>query len=409
MSGKRHYLKFEPLGVVGIISPWNYPFSIPVMTMLMALTAGNTIILKPSEKSPLIGLKIAELFQQAGFPDHTVSVVTGGGQTGQELSGHNLGRLIFTGSVASGIKVINNTAPNLTPLTLELGGKDPAIVLPDAPIERTAQGIAWGAFTNAGQACASIERLYLVRGGNSQAILDRVVEIAAELKVGDPLLPTTEMGPLIDVQQFDHVISQVEQAISLGAKVLCGAAQLTVGELDANSSDKKLGGYFYRPTVITDVSADMKVVQEETFGPVLPVIMVDSIEEAIGLANQSTYGLTASVWSKNIKQAELIADRLEVGSVFINDCLYTHALPELPWTGLKKSGFGCSHSRFGLLDLVSKKQVSVDSALPWHRLWWYPYGPAKFKVARSGLQVLHDLKLTALIEFVSNIVKIKWW
>ncbi len=337
MLGKKHWLKFEPLGVVGIISPWNYPFSIPVMTMLMALAAGNTVILKPSEKSPLIGLKIAELFRQAGFPEHVVTVVTGDGQSGQELAGQDLGRLIFTGSIATGIKVINSTAPNITPLTLELGGKDPAIVLPDAPIERTAHGIAWGAFTNAGQACASIERLYLVRGGNSQAILDRLVEIASKLKVGDPLLPTTQIGPLIDVQQFDHVVTQVEQAIALGAKVLCGASTPVFDQSDSASAGKKISGYFYLPTIITDVSPDMKIMAEETFGPVLPVTIVDSVEKAISLANQSKYALTASVWSSNIQHAQKIADKLEAGSVLINDCLYTHALPELPWGGLKKA------------------------------------------------------------------------
>ena len=271
LMGKRHLLKFEPLGVIGIIAPWNYPFAIPVSTILMVLVAGNTVVLKPSEKSPLTGLKIGELFRQAGFPENTVTIITGDSQAGQTLSNLDLARLIFTGSLKSGEKVMANAASHITPLTLELGGKDGAIVLPDAPIERTAQAIVWGAFTNAGQACASIERLYLVRGGNSQAILNKIVELASSLKIGDPLLPDTEIGPLIDVQQYDHVVLQVEEAISLGAKVLCGAGKLSNLDLNAgqkaseNTATKKLAGYFYQPTVIADLSPKMKILSEETF------------------------------------------------------------------------------------------------------------------------------------------------
>ena len=408
MFGKRHYLKFEPAGVIGIISPWNYPFSIPVMTILMALATGNTVILKPSEKSPFIGLKIGELFREAGFPENVVTIISGAGEAGQAIANLDLARLVFTGSVASGQKVMQAAASSLTPLTLELGGKDAAIILPDATVERTARALIWGAFTNAGQACASIERLYLVRGGNSETILNRMVELASKLKIGDPLLETTEVGPLIDVQQYDHVVNQVEEAIAGGAKVLCGAGKLS--SLVLNTIDgKKLAGYFYQPTIITNVSHDMKIMQDETFGPVLPVVTVDSPEEAIALANNSKFGLTASVWSVDLDKAQTIAAKLETGSVFINDCLYTHARPELPWGGLKKSGFGCSHSQFGLLDLVNIKQIAMDTS-PWHRLWWYPYGATKLKAARIGLQLLHDKqqnKLAKLFEFISSLLRLK--
>ncbi len=409
MFGKRHYLHFEPLGVVGVISPWNYPFSIPVMTMLMALAAGNTVILKPSEKTPLVGLKIGELFSQAGFPENVVTIITGAGETGAQMAALKFARLIFTGSVNTGMKIINASAPNITPLTLELGGKDAAIVLPDAPLERTARALVWGAFTNAGQACASIERVYLVRGSNTEALITKIVEFANQLKAADPMRETTEIGPLIDVQQFDHVVQQVQQAVLAGAKVLCGGEKLTA--LEAGMREQGLRGYYYRPTVLTDVNHSMDIMREETFGPILPIMVVDSTDEAIALANDSVYGLTASVWSANIQQAQKIANKLLVGTVFINDCLYSHVVTQLPWGGLKKSGFGRSHSDFGLLDLVNVKHISVDS-LPWMpRLWWYPYHASKLKATISGLEFLYaktiDRKLSSLWGFLTNMFKTK--
>ncbi len=409
LFGKTHYLQFEPVGVVGIISPWNYPFSIPVMTILMALAAGNTVILKPSEKTPLVGLKIAELFQQAGFSENVVTVISGDGEIGKELSALPLDRLIFTGSVATGEKVLNTVAPNITPVSLELGGKDAAIVLADAPVERTARAIVWGAFTNAGQACASIERLYLVRGKNSDALLNRIIELTSQLKVGNPLLETTDVGPLIDVQQFDRIVEQVEQADSAGAEILCGGENLA--HLGSALKEKGLTGYYYQPTVLTNVNHNMKIMQEESFGPVLPVMVVDSVDEAIKLANDSIYGLSASIWSKNLSQAEKIAGRLEVGTVFINDSLYSHAATDLPWGGIKKSGIGRSHSYFGLLDLVNVKNINVDSALWFSRLWWYPYHSAKLKVICSGFELLYGKKISnkmgAFLDFIANLFRSK--
>ncbi len=384
--GKKHYLQYEALGVIGIISPWNYPFSIPVMTMLMALTAGNTIILKPSEKTPLVGLRIGELFKEAGFPEGVVTVISGGAEAGEQLAKADLARLIFTGSVNTGVKVINAAAPNVTPLSLELGGKDAAIVLPDAPIERTAQAITWGAFTNAGQACASIERVYIVRGGNSDLLIKRIVQLVGQLKVGDPLLESTEIGPLIDVQQFDHVVNLIEQAVSAGAKILCGGEKLSSPEL----RDKGLTGYFYQPTVLTDVDHTMKIMQEETFGPALPIMIVDSAEEAIRLTNKSHFALTASVWSAYLSRAKSIATKIQAGTVFINDCLYSHAVAELPWGGLKKSGFGRSHSTLGWLDLVNIKHVSVDTLSWLPRLWWYPYHSSKLKTVKYGFEYMYN-------------------
>ncbi|HEY9784051.1 MAG TPA: aldehyde dehydrogenase family protein [Candidatus Obscuribacterales bacterium] len=397
LSSKQSIITFEPLGVVGIIAPWNYPFAIPMMTMLMAVMTGNTVVLKPSEKSPLIGIKIGELFEQAGFPKGVVSVVTGDRTTGAALSNCRLAKLVFTGSVEGGSKVMAQAAPNLTPLTLELGGKDPAIVLPDAPLEWTARGITWGAFTNAGQACASIERLYILKGKNNQKLIDKIVEYTKSLKLGNPADPTVDVGPLIDEIQLEKVIDHVEQAREMGATVIAGG----------NRRDD-LGGFFFEPTVLVNVNHNMDIMRRESFGPVLPIMIVETEDEAVELANDSEFGLTGSVWTKNLPRAEAIGRDLNVGTVLINDCLFSHASPQLPWGGLKKSGFGRSHSTFGLIDLVNIKHINLDAAGGPHRMWWFPYGQPRVKTVRGGLKFLHGSffgRIPGFFSFIFNMFR----
>ena len=378
MSTKQSILTFEPLGVIGVISPWNYPFAIPMMTIIMAVAAGNTVVLKPSERAPLIGIKIGELFEAAGFPKGVVEVVTGDRTTGELLTKCDLSRLIFTGSAEAGAKIMEQTAPRLIPLTLELGGKDPAIILPDAPVDWTARGIVWGAFTNAGQACASIERAYIVKGKNTQKLIDKIVEHTKALKVGNPAEQTTDVGPVIDETQLAKIEMQVQQAIDKGATVLSGGKR-----------NEDLGGFFFEPTVLLNVDASMEIMTKETFGPVLPITVVETEDEAVLKANDSDFGLTASVWSSNLAKAEGVARDLQVGTVFLNDCLVSHAMPQVPWGGLKKSGFGRGHSQFGLMDLVNIKHILIDSCGGPHRLWWYPYGPSRVKTAQGGIMFLH--------------------
>lgn len=395
LSSKQSLIIFEPLGVIGVIAPWNYPFSIPMMTILACVMVGNTVVLKPSEKSPLIGIKIGELFEKAGFPEGVVTVVTGDRTTGEQLSKSRLSKLIFTGSVEGGRKVMAQAAPNLTPLTLELGGKDPAIVLPDAPPDLTARGLTWGAFTNAGQACASIERAYIIKGKRTEKLIEQVVKHAKALKVGDPSDPTVEVGPLIDEIQLEKVIGQIEQAKAMGATVLTGGVRRD-----------DLGGFFLEPTVLTGVTHKMDIMMEETFGPTLPLLVVDTEDEAVELANDSEFGLTASVWGKNTARAEAVARDLNVGTVLINDCLFSHASPQLPWGGLKKSGFGRSHGTFGLIDLVNIKHINID--VPGSRMWWYPYGEARVKTARGGLKFLHGTffgRIKGCFQFIGNMFR----
>ena len=398
LTSKQSLVTFEPLGVIGVIAPWNYPFSIPMMTILMAVMLGNTVILKPSEKSPLVGIKIGELFEAAGFPKDVVTVVTGDRSTGAHLTKGRLSKLIFTGSVEGGSNVMAQLAPQLTPVTLELGGKDAAIVLPDAPIDWTAKGLVWGAFTNAGQACASIERLYLIKGKKTDQLLKRIIHHTKALVVGNPQEMTTDVGPLIDEIQLEKVISHVEEAKAAGAKIITGG----------NRRDD-LGGFFYEPTILTGVNHKMDIMQKESFGPVLPIMIVDTEDEAVELANDSEFGLAASVWGKNLPRAEAIARDLNVGTVLLNDCLFSHAAPQLPWGGLKKSGFGRSHSQFGLHDLCNIKHINIDSPSGADRVWWYPYGPSRVKLAKGGIGLLHGTfpvgKTRGLFNFLNNMFR----
>lgn len=398
LATKQSVITFEPLGVIGVIAPWNYPFSIPVMTILMAVACGNTVVLKPSEKSPMVGIKIGELFEKAGFPSGVLQVVTGDRSTGEHLTRCDLARIIFTGSVAAGSKIMAQAAPNITPVSLELGGKDAAIVLPDAPVDWTARGLVWGAFTNAGQACASIERVYIIKGKNTQKLIDKIVHYASTLKVGSPLDPTTDVGPVIDEGQLEIVEAHVNQAREMGAEILTGGKR-----------NDELGGFFYPPTVLTNVNHTMDIMTKESFGPVMPIMVVDTEDEAVARANDCDYGLCASVWAGGLTRAEAVARDLQVGTVLINDCLVSHAMPQVPWGGLKKSGFGRSHSHFGLMDLVNIKHISIDSSGGNHRIWWYPYGPTRVKTARGGLKFLHGTfplgKIKGLFIFIFNMFR----
>ncbi len=395
LSSKQSVIAFEPLGVIGIISPWNYPFSIPMMTILMAVMVGNTVVLKPSEKASLIGVKIGDLFKKADFPDGVVNVITGDANTGKYLSEERLARLIFTGSVSGGKKVMAQASENLISLTLELGGKDAAVVLPDAPVEWTAQGIVWGAFTNAGQACASIERVFVLKGKHTDAFLKALETETRKIKLGPATDPNTDVGPIIDEDQLKKIEDQVNAAVQDGATIVVGG-----------KSRPELGGYFFEPTLLTNVNTRMDIMKNETFGPVLPVMVIESEDEVVDLVNRSKYGLTASVWGKNLSRCEAIARDLEVGTVYINDCLFSHAQPQLPWGGMKASGFGRSHSKFGLMDLVNIKHISIDAPGGGPRMWWYPYTQARTKMLKGGLNLMHGssigARLKGLGDFISN-------
>lgn len=375
LPGKRAYNVYEPLGVIAVISPWNYPFSIPVSTMLSALAAGNAVVLKPSPKTALVAEAIMEVFKEAKFPDGLVSVVQGDRVEAERLINSSINRIMFTGSVPGGRAIAGLAAKKLLPCTLELGGKHAAIVLEDSDIDVVARPIVWGAFTNAGQACASIERMYVVRS-IAGPLIQRIAEQAKQLRLGDGMLPDTDVGPLIDESQLVRLKEQIDEAVAQGATIVAGGRER-----------RDLGGYFFEPTVISGCKQNMRVIREELFGPVLPVVEVDDEREAIALANDSDLGLGASVWSKNTARAERIARQIESGMVWVNDGLYTHISPDAPWGGIKNSGYGRMHSAAELRDLVYVKSIGINDQRA--QEWNYPYSRASIDYITGGVEFLH--------------------
>jgi acyl-CoA reductase-like NAD-dependent aldehyde dehydrogenase len=362
LMGRSSYEIYKPLGVIGIISPWNFPCATPLAEVVMALMAGNAVVLKPSELTPLTGLKIKEVLSQAGLDEGLLQVTTGDGSTGAALVGAGVDKIIFTGSVNTGKRVAEAAARYLIPVVLELGGKDPMIVLDDVDVVNAARGAVWGAFANCGQACASVERCY-VHESIAQQFLDAVVAETKRLRVGRATEPDIDIGPMMSERQLLTVERHVDEAVGKGATVLIG------GHRVQDSS-----GPFYQPTVLTSVTHEMTIMRNETFGPVLPIMTFKTDDEAVRLANDSLYGLTASVWTKNIDRGKRLAERIDAGTVMVNDVVYTHAIASTPWGGVKHSGMGHTHGRAGLLELVRAQHIHVNrwSFLP--DLWWFEYG-----------------------------------
>lgn len=359
---KKGRLVREPYGVIGIISPWNYPFSIPATETLAALAAGNAVILKPSEFTSSIALELAALLHAAGVPADIFQVVVGDGATGIAVVHSAIDKLVFTGSVATGKCIATAAAARLLPLVLELGGKDPMLVLDDADIDVASSAAVWGAFVNAGQACLSIERCYVHRS-LYEKFLAACVEKTNKLKIGHGEDRETDVGPLIHERQLQIVEFQVEDARSHGAKVLTGGIRFP-----------EIGKNFYRPTILADVTHGMRIMREETFGPVLPVMPFDTDDEAIQLANNSEYGLAASVWTRDKARGERIARRIQAGTVMVNDAISCFGISEAPHGGWKSSGIGRTHGRFGLEEMVRIKYLDSDLAPGMKKVWWYGYG-----------------------------------
>src|SRR5689334_13332135 len=355
------YIVYKPLGVVGIISPWNFPWATPLDEVVMALMAGNAVVVKPSELTPLTALKIADVFKQAQLPAGLLEIVTGDGSTGAALVEAGVDKIMFTGSVKTGKRVAGAAAKHLTPVVLELGGKDPMIVCADADLENAARAAIWGAFCNSGQACASIERCY-VHESVAEKFIDLVVQETRRLRQDKASSDAIDVGAMTNEQQLEIVEDHVSDAVERGARVRAGGHRLDNG-----------GGWFHQPTVMTNVDHSMKLMRDETFGPVLPIMTFKTDEEAVRLANDSIYGLTASVFTGDIARGKRLAEQVDAGTVMINEVVYTHAVAQTPWGGVKQSGYGRTHGRLGLLELVSAQHIHVNAMPRLADVWWFPY------------------------------------
>jgi aldehyde dehydrogenase (NAD+) len=346
-----NYTVREPLGVVGAITPWNSPLTLTVSKLAPALAAGNTIVVKPSEHTSRTILRLAQLAGEAGFPDGVVNVVTGfGAEAGAALVGdRRIAKISFTGSTATGSAIAAAAAARFIGCTLELGGKSPNIVFEDADVAGAALGVVAGIFAAAGQTCIAGSRVFAHRSVYDE-LVERVADRAARIKIGNPLDDGTELGPLAFEAQRDKVESYVRLGVDDGAKVVHGG----------HRPDTGLPGYFYAPTILTDVDNDMRVVREEIFGPVAAIMPFDTEDEVLRLANDTDYGLAAGVWTKSLARAHRMARRLDAGTVWINT--YRAMSPMSPRQGFKSSGAGVEHGLESMCEYTRLKSVWVNTS-----------------------------------------------
>jgi acyl-CoA reductase-like NAD-dependent aldehyde dehydrogenase len=376
VAGKRLLLRYRPLGLVGVIGPWNYPLTNSFGDCIPALAAGNSVILKPSEITPLTSLLLADGLRECGLPDDVLQVATGRGPTGEALV-DAVDMIMFTGSATTGRKVMARAAQTLTPVALELGGKDPMIVLSDADLERAANAALFYSMLNTGQTCISIERVY-VEAPVYDAFVAKVTEKARALRHGPPAGPgSVEVGSMTHGPQVDIVERHVEDARAKGARVLVGGHR------------EERPGHWFEPTVLADVDHRMAIMREETFGPTLPIMRVADADEAVRLANDSPYGLGAAVYTRDRARGEAIARRLESGSVCVNDALLNYFALELPMGGAKASGLGYRHGPGGIRKFTQHQALLV-SRLPFRRdLHMYPYRATTSRLLQRGIKLLY--------------------
>lgn len=377
LLGRSSKIIYQPFGVVVIIPAWNFPFSIPIGEAAMALMAGNTVIIKPSELTPITGLKIGEVFRLAGFPENVVQILSGDGRVGAALVEAAPDKIMFTGSVATGRKISAAAAKNLTPVVLELGGKDPMIVFDDANLELASSAAVWGAFCNSGQSCSSVERLY-VQAGAADKLTRLIIEKTRRLKQGTGDREDISIGAMSSEKQVQVVEGHVEKFRSAGAKIETGGKRALIE--NAHPDGQNL---FFEPTVITGAKNEMPPMQEETFGPTLPIAIFETEAEAIALANESEFGLTASVWTSDYARGRRVARRIEAGSVCVNEVLYTHGIGQTPWGGFKNSGRGRTHGAEGLMELVQPQHIHINRFALLPDAWWLPYSPEAVKTFRG--------------------------
>jgi succinate-semialdehyde dehydrogenase/glutarate-semialdehyde dehydrogenase len=382
---KRAWLRYEPIGVIGVVSPWNFPLGVPFTQIATAVASGNGVVVKPSELTPATGAWLEELFRRADAPEGLVRVVQGTGATlGAALVAHpGVGGVVFTGSTAVGRDVGRRAAERLVPAVLELGGKDPMLVLDDADLDRAVDGALWGAFTNCGQVCSGIERVYVERP-LFDPFVERLAERAGGLRLGHGGDPTTDLGPLIAEGQRLRVEALVADAVEHGAQIAHGGGR----------GDAGLPGWFHQPTVIIGEPPPSRIASEEIFGPVVTVVMMDNEPDGIRRANASRFGLGASVWTRDRSRARRVAAQLEAGSVWVNDHAYSYGVCQAPWGGRKESGHGRTHSKHGLYAMTHVKFTDADAGR-FRPPWWYPYSPEMLDGFRGVLGTLYRQGVSA--------------
>lgn len=373
LLGLSSQVEWRPFGVVGCITPWNYPFFLSFMAITPALFAGNTVILKPSEVTPQTGELLRDVLEP--LPPGVATVVQGGGDVGAALVAAPCDKICFIGSPGTGKKIAAAAAQHLTPVVMELGGKDPAIVCADADLDIAASGVLWGAFLNAGQTCAAIERAFVV-DSVADEFQDKLLAKLAKLRQGEG---DADVGSLTFDRQLDVVRGHVEDAVANGAQVLAGGPD--AGRKNAD------GSLWYAPTVLTGVDESMKLMEEETFGPVLPIIRVQDEAEAIRRVNNEGFNLTASVWTSNRRKGREIAGAIRAGTVSINDHAIAAGAPWSPWGGVGESGYGRLSGELGLKEFLTPVHITNNMTPRMKRLWWYPYDDATTSTLRAVTEV----------------------
>jgi len=394
---KRSYVDRVPVGVVGIISPWNYPFSIPFHEIAMALIAGNGVVLKVASQSLEVGKIIKECVEAGKLPKDIFHLINLPGKiAGDALLNSGINKLFFTGSVPVGKYLMEKAAKHLVPLSLELGGNDAMIVCKDANLYRAAGGAIWAGLSNSGQSCAGVERIY-VESDVYNEFLSILKTKMSQLKQGVDIDSNVDIGSMTTPQQWKKVHDHFQDAVKKGAKVFPEIRKI----------EKQGKGLFFPPMILENITEDMMVVNEEIFGPLLAVQKVNDVEEAIVHANASTLGLAASVWTKNRRKGHEIASRLEVGSVMINDHLMSHGLAETPWGGWKESGIGRTHGYIGLEEMTQPRCV-VDDILPGvqKNMWWHPHNKKIYEGLRGALEFLYSKNFGKRITGSLRLVKV---